>query len=33
MQGEKLFADGGGECFVGAATAANIDPKALDFLI
>src|ERR1700686_815528 len=33
MQGENLFADGGGECFVCAAAAADVNTKALDFLI
>src|ERR1700758_2595294 len=33
MQDEKLFADGGGEGFVGTAAAADINAKALDFLI
>src|ERR1700751_4527506 len=33
MQDEKLFTDGGGESFVSTAAAADINAKALDFLI
>src|SRR5258706_3547372 len=33
MQGEKLFADGGGESLVGAAATAHVDAETLDFLI
>ena len=33
MQDEKLFAHGGGKGFVGATAAADINAKALDFLI
>jgi hypothetical protein len=33
MQDEKLFADGGGKSFVGATAAADVNTKALDFLI
>src|ERR1700719_991539 len=33
MQDEKLFSNGGGESFVGATAAADVNAQALDFLI
>jgi hypothetical protein len=33
MQGEKLFADRGGEGFVGTAATADVNAQAFDFLI